>query len=178
MGEALRRSRGTAGELLAPAPSPRAPGAPRQRPRGLEGWSSHGGGGCGRCGNGYPCGLHLQPRGSGRRRPSQSPRLLAAHQRPLSACFLSPPLFPLPLSLPRPAAVEPRIGRVLARPRLLGEGLPATEAAPQPRTLEPPLDQDKRVQKYKEDRKGGKRRWPGLFLPFHNIPVSTGNPFA
>lgn len=108
-------------------------------------------------------------------RPGTSDRLprllLAAHPASFSLLSLSHSLPPSP---PRRLGAQERAGS--AGPRLLGEGLPATEAVPQPHTLEPPARWTK-TNVFKIN-KQGRGRWPGLFLPFHSIPVSTGNPFA
>lgn len=77
-------------------------------------------------------GLHLQ-RGAGARAGPSSPP--SGHAP--AACSSSAARFPSG-PLPRPTEVQPGIGRAPDRPRLLGEGFRAAEAALQPHKLETP----------------------------------------
>lgn len=108
--------------------------------------------------------------GAAGRGPSRLPRLLA---RP--GGLLRAPALPLPSP---PRGSEPGSGGVWRGLASSGRGYrpqsrPAAAQAGSTRAT-----QTDRYKINKRDGKGGKRRWPGFFLPFHNIPVSTGNPFA
>lgn len=127
---------GRDGRAAAPTPGPRAPGS---HAGALGAWQA---GPAGRQRRRRPrerLPLRTPPAargGAAWRAPSRLPRLLAA-LRGLRLPARSPAPGPLPLSLPRPAEPQPGIGRVLAGPRLRGEGLRASGAAPRPHALEP-----------------------------------------
>lgn len=128
-------------------------------------------------GGGYLGGLHLQP--AGERPGSGGPLSPPPRGAPAASFsrFLSPTLPPFLLPFPAPQSwSRDGAGGGLASPP--GGGVPAAGAAPQPHAGSARRTKTNVYKINKWDRKLGKRRRLGLFLPFHDVRVSTGNPFA
>lgn len=151
---------------------------PRRRPGGLAGGPGGETAEAAAAGTATSADSTCRPRGSGLARAEPASPPPRGAPRPPAAGPLSrsrpPSSFPAP---PRGAAAGDRAGSGRASPPRGGvTGQRGRPTAARAGTFRRTQTNAGKINK--RDGKGRKRSWPGLFLSFHSIPVSTGNPFA